>query len=349
MNEEKGVFDYLQDRILTHYPAARMILEGTMPAPRTAIVYPTYVCNQNCLWCEYAADNREIHTIMTDEQLRGLMDELYDLGVRGVEFCGGGEPTLHPLLPELIHDMKAKGMKSGILTNGTRLKGPLADAAVECSSYVRVGFDAADAETFERLKRPKSHDAGFDAVCENVAKAVAMRNAAGSELLISMKVILTADNYTQVEGCVALAERLGVDSIQFKAARLCDTELNAEQAGAVRALMAEARARRPAMAVVGGVDKLNMTRQCWLTPLQVMVDTLGDAYLCCYYRHRKATHRFGNCFEQPLRDVWYSRRHWDAIKGIKPAECNLLDCRFVHYNAIMNLLMRDNDAQFEFI
>ncbi len=349
MTEQGGVFEYLENRILTHYPAARMILEGKMPAPRTAIVYPTYVCNQNCLWCEYAADNKNIHTMMSSERLGRLMWDLRDLGVRGVEFCGGGEPTLHPLLPKLIRDMKAKGMSTGLLTNGTKLKGELAEAVVDCSSYARVGFDGADAETMERLKRPATADAGFEAVCDNVAKLVAMRDARGTGLLVSMKVILTADNYTQVDDCVKLARQLGVDSIQFKAARLCESELSAEQAESVRQQMAQARQRHPQVTVVGGVDKLNMTKQCWLTPIQVMVDALGDVFLCCYYRHRKDTHKFGNVFEQPLNDIWYSQRHWDAIKSIKPPECNLLDCRFVHYNRIMNLLLVENDAQFEFI
>lgn len=326
-----------------------MILDGEMPAPRTAIVYPTYVCNQNCLWCEYAADNRDIREVMSSENLRKLIWDLRDLGVRGVEFCGGGEPTLHSALPELIRDMKAEGVSSGLLTNGTRLKGELAEAVVDCSSYARIGFDGADAETMDRLKRPKTKEAGFDAVCENVADLVARRNARGTGLLVSMKVILIADNYTQVEDCVKLALELGVDSIQFKAARLCDAELNAEQAESVGRQMAEARDRYPQIPIVGGVDKLNITTKCWLTPIQVMVDALGDVFLCCYYRHRKDTHRFGNVFQEPLRDIWYSQRHWDAIKGIKPAECNLLDCRFANYNRIMNLLMKEHDAQFEFI
>ena len=55
--ESLEVFDTLQTRILTHWHEAREILERKMPAPRTAIVYPTYVCNQDCLWCEYNAEN----------------------------------------------------------------------------------------------------------------------------------------------------------------------------------------------------------------------------------------------------------------------------------------------------
>lgn len=349
MDAQPTVFDYLENRILTHYPEARMILDGQMPAPRTAIVYPTYVCNQNCRWCEYAADNRDIHTTMSTDQLRGLMLDLHALGVQGVEFCGGGEPTLHPALPEILREMNGMGMRSGLLTNGTRMKGKLAQAVVDCSSYVRIGFDGADAETMERLKRPSTPEAGYAAVRANVAALVALRNECQTRLLISMKVILTAENYTQVEDCVRLAAELGVDSIQFKAARLCDTELNDTQARDAQTRIQEARARHPEVSVVGSVKKVNMTQQCWLTPLQIMIDALGDVFLCCYYRHRRETHRFGNAFKTPLCDIWHGERHWKAIRAINPAECNLLDCRFVHYNQIMTMLLVENDAQFEFI
>lgn len=349
MDEKHGVFRFLDYRILTHYDEARSILAGEMPAPRTAIVYPTYLCNQNCRWCEYAEDNAGIRAMMDGADLRKLIWDLRDLGVRGVEFCGGGEPTLHPLLPELVREMKAEGVSTGVLTNGTRLKGELASALVDCASYVRVGFDSADEAMFNKVKRPKSSEAGFQAVCDNIRHMLALRAERGTGVLISMKVILSSDNYREVERCVELAQELGADSIQFKAARVCDTELDAEQAGHVRDELTRVRALYPETVIVGGVDKLKMTHQCWLTPLQIMVDTLGHVFLCCYYRHRREAHTFGNAFEQSLEEIWYGPRHWEAIRAIKPAECNLLDCRFVHYNRIMTELLVDNDAQFEFI
>ncbi len=349
MSKNGRTFQLLESRILTHYPSAKMIMEGRMPAPRTAIVYPTYVCNQNCLWCEYAEDNAGIHSMMPEDKLRQLMIDLRDLGVRGVEFCGGGEPTLHPILPELIRDMKAMGVSSGLLTNGTRLRGPLAEAVVDCSSYVRVGFDSADEETFNRVKRPRNAEAGFQQVCENVRGLVALRGQRGGSVLVSMKVILSTDNMGEIEHCVRLAIDLGVDSIQFKAARLCRTELDAGQMAQTMEELERVRRAYPQISIVGGVNKQNMTKQCWLTPIQIMVDAVGDVFLCCYYRHRRQTHCFGNIFRERLRDIWYGERHWQAIREIKPAECNLLDCRFVQYNRIMTELMIEHDAQFEFI
>lgn len=345
------VFDSLESRVLTHWHEAKMILEGKMPPPRTGIIYPTYVCNQDCLWCEYSAENsnHELNRIMPADKLYELMWALEDLGVRAVEFCGGGEPTLHPALGPLIREMNAKGMSVGLLTNGTKLKGELASALVDCAGYVRVGFDAATKQTFQKVKRPKTPEAQFEAVCRNVKELLRLRDERGTRARISMKAVLDANNYMEVEDCVKLAVELGVDSVQFKAARLVSSELTPGQSDLVNAKLDQYRKEYPEMVIVGSASKLDMTSQCWLTPLQLTVDALGEVYLCCYYLHRKDSHSIGNCFESPVSDLWYSERHWEAVRNIKRHECNKLDCRFVKYNKIMNEVMLDNDAQFEFI
>jgi MoaA/NifB/PqqE/SkfB family radical SAM enzyme len=348
--EKTDVFDFLQNRILTHYPAAVKIRNREMPAPRTAIVYPTYICNQDCTWCEYRAENSEHHSIMKTEDFAQLMKDLADLGVRGVEFCGGGEPTLHPHLPEALRELARRNISVGILTNGTKLYGELAELLVDHASYVRIGFDGATEETVHKVKRPRSPEARFDAVCRNFKNMVALRNERGTKCRISVKVVLDQENVHETEACVQLAIELGADSIQFKAARLVDTELTPEQGLEVDEVIRHCqREYAGRVVVIGGTEKIDAVRQCWLTPLQLVVDAIGDVFLCCYYRHRKDKHTIGNCFESSLHDMWYSEEHWDKIGGIEPKECNNLDCRFVKYNDIMDELIVDNDAQFEFI
>ena len=350
LTSRKQTFELLGTRILTFYSEARDILQRKMPKPRLGIVYPTYVCNQDCLWCEYASENSQNTGIMDAEKFHHLLEDLANLGVEGIEFCGGGEPTLHPNLDnEITYLKRTRGVSVGLITNGTRLRGKLAEAVVECCSYVRVGMDAGTAATFNRVKRPKALSARFDAVCDNVSKVVALRNGSESKLRVSLKVVVDQNNYTELQSCVELAAQLGVDSIQFKAARLVDTELVGDQGAAVTSELARLRALYPAMPIVGGVEKVEMTKRCWLTPLQITVDALGDVYLCCYYTHRKEQHKLGNAFTEQLSSLWYAEEHWKAIENIQPKECSRLDCRFVKYNDILDDLVVEANGQFEFI
>jgi MoaA/NifB/PqqE/SkfB family radical SAM enzyme len=87
-----SVFDFLHLRVLSFYHEALMLKEGRMPAPRMAILYPTYVCNHRCVGCDYSELNQRRKSLSPDE-LDKVVDELLALGIRSVEFCGGGEPT----------------------------------------------------------------------------------------------------------------------------------------------------------------------------------------------------------------------------------------------------------------
>jgi MoaA/NifB/PqqE/SkfB family radical SAM enzyme len=78
------VFGFLENRIITHYPEAVQILNRDMPAPRTAIVYPTYICNQDCTWCEYNAENSEHHSLMKNDDFRKLIADLDTLGIKAI-------------------------------------------------------------------------------------------------------------------------------------------------------------------------------------------------------------------------------------------------------------------------
>jgi cyclic pyranopterin phosphate synthase len=344
-----SVFNLLHTRILSHYESAKKILAHEMPAPRTAIVYPTYVCNQACPGCEYQDDNKNIAAMMTKKQFFSVIDQLADIGVKGIEFCGGGEPTLNPYFGDALIRLRRKGMSAGLLTNGTNLKGSLAETAVRTLSYIRISLDAATADTYAKVKRPKNKMAGFDAVISNIETLVRLRKKFRSTVTLSVKFLVSKSNEMELEQAAALANRLCVDSLQFKSVRIFKSLMVGGKEKEIRARIAALSGKYPNLAVVGGIGKADITMKCWLSPVQVMIDALGDVFLCCYYRHRKKTHCFGNLFKKPLEKIWYSKRHWDAIQSIKVSECNVLDCRFGVYNELMHQMMIKDIAQLDFI
>lgn len=346
---KNNVFDLLQTRIISHYQAAEKILNGGMPSPRTAILYPTYICNQACPGCEYQDDNNNINALMSKSQLFNSIDQLVSLGIKGLEFCGGGEPTLHPDFNEAILRLRKKNISIGLLTNGTKLNGKLAETIVKELSYVRISLDSSNEKIFNLVKRPKSDSAGFDMVISNIKQLVILREQYNTGLTISVKYLISKENLSGIDKAVELAAGLGVDSIQFKSLRIFSNAISEVQGEAVERKIERLRKQYPSLAIIGGVKKLNVTMKCWMSPVQIMVDALGDVFICCYYRHRKNKHSFGNLFTKPLKDIWYSKEHKKAIDGIKIPECNVLDCRFANYNKIMQEMMVENKAQFDFI
>jgi radical SAM protein with 4Fe4S-binding SPASM domain len=88
-------------------------------APLRMDLAVTFKCQNNCVHC-YAGGSHETEELTT-EQWKNVIDRVYDAGVFIVTFTGG-EPTLREDLPELLQYAQNKGIVTGLITNGRRLK-----------------------------------------------------------------------------------------------------------------------------------------------------------------------------------------------------------------------------------
>jgi radical SAM protein with 4Fe4S-binding SPASM domain len=347
-----SVLDFLDLRVLSFYKEALMLRDGVMPAPRMCILYPTYACNHRCAGCDYARLNGGGKTL-TRAELSHVMDELLSLGIKSVEFCGGGEPTLHPRLGEAMDRCIQGGVAFGLLTNGTNLTPELRARLVAHGSYCRISVEAASAPVFDRYKKPVNRDAGFDVVLRNIGDLVAARQAGrpATRLQISYKYSVDMNNYEDVLEAVEVACGLKVDSVQFKCVRNVPSEIR-DQALIAR-LREGLRQRRdacPGLRILDNLERSRLTKcRCWLSALQLTVDAFGDVYICCYYRHRMDRHRLGNLLVRSLKDIWYSQEHWQKIGQIELEDCNKYDCRFHRYNELMHALVIEDVGQLSFI
>ncbi|HVO38864.1 MAG TPA: radical SAM protein [Spirochaetia bacterium] len=345
-----AVLDYLRLRILTFYREALMLRDGRMPAPRMCILYPTYACNHRCTGCDYAELTRKARSFSSGE-MDHVLDELLDLGVQSVEFCGGGEPTLHPDLPRAMDRLAERRVAFGLLTNGTNLTEGLVDRLVREGSYCRVSVEAASRQVFDAYKRPSNGSSGFEVVMAGIERLVRARNRSNARLRISYKYSIDVNNACDAAAAVGLAASLGVDSLQYKCVRNVPSEIADEGLlASVRAGVARAREAHPGLDVVENLGKSFLRRcRCWLSPLQLTIDPFGDVYICCYYRHRREKHRLGNLFQRGLRDIWYSEDHWRKLDEIDLEDCNRYDCRFHAYNELLHELVVEDGGQFAFI
>ena len=214
-------------------------------------------------------------------------------------------------------------------------------------SYVRVSLDAATPEIYNLIKHPAGTD--FNRVIADIKNLMRLRRQAKSQLLISIKFLVSKINMNDMPKAFDIARRLRVDSLQFKALRQSKHALTKSQQQRVSSQIRSLRQKYPDLKILGGVDKLKAPCRCWLTPLQAMIDAKGDVFLCCYYLHRHARHRIGNINKQTFREIWEGARHRRAINAIRPSECNLFDCRFINYMKIIGPILNDSRHQTDFI
>ena len=79
----------------------------------------TRQCNQSCRFCSNPPNEQNLSL----DKGRELIDKFAADGCTGVIFTGG-EPTLSPVLPDLVAHASARGMPNRIITNAQRICEP---------------------------------------------------------------------------------------------------------------------------------------------------------------------------------------------------------------------------------
>ncbi|MFT5679136.1 MAG: MoaA/NifB/PqqE/SkfB family radical SAM enzyme [Myxococcota bacterium] len=113
-------------------------------------------CVQRCRFCSNPPTGVEL----TEPQMRGLIDELVDLGYDGV-ILTGGEPSYSPLLFPALKYATEKGLYNRMITNGQRLAEP--DFFQKCVdaglSHIHVSLHSCRREVHDYITRyPGAYD-----------------------------------------------------------------------------------------------------------------------------------------------------------------------------------------------
>lgn len=100
----------------------RLIDIQTKKAVRPVMLHvsPINACNLTCSFCCFA--NRSMKERLSLKQMKTCISQFAELGISGVEFTGGGEPTLHPNFNEIVEYCYNLGLKIGVCTNGAKLE-----------------------------------------------------------------------------------------------------------------------------------------------------------------------------------------------------------------------------------
>jgi len=168
-------------------------------------------CNLKCVMCPWReiAKKAANHGIMAPEIWAAIRPYLSQ--VQSVDFTGGGEPLLQPRLADWIGEAKTAGCETGFLSNGLLLKEQklikILDAGID---WICISMDGADAEMYHKIRVGSN----FDRVSENVANIARLRTGRAPKTMINF--VLMDMNFHQVDEIVQLADRLGVDQVNFK-------------------------------------------------------------------------------------------------------------------------------------
>lgn len=164
-------------------------------------------CNLDCPHCQIPrAEKRPKMSVEVFEQ---VVDELFPTLIE-LHPSNVGEALLWPLFPRLCDEMARHGVLLDLTTNGTLLTEERVGWIRPIVRDVKVSFDGATPETFERLRR----GATFAEVCVNVRRLVERLRGAPARPAIALQMTLMRSNYHELPALVRLAAKLGAARVK---------------------------------------------------------------------------------------------------------------------------------------
>ena len=186
-------------------------------------IKPTNICNHDCWYCSYHVSGLELgnEMIYRDsipiDKMHEIADDIVDMGVSAVTFSGGGEPLLYKRLPEIIKKLSEGGVKVASLTNGSNLKGKMADAFAKYASWIRISLDGYDDESYAKARGVSKEE--FGKLMNNL-KEFSNRD---TKCMLSTVYIIDKNNYNNIFDICKKLKDNGVKSVKLSGVIIGDS------------------------------------------------------------------------------------------------------------------------------
>ncbi len=283
------------DKIVTH-PQFADHLAGKRVYPVGVEVSPSGACTASCDFCFYSNGNLGNHRKIFLDTARAikLLGEFADLGVKSVSWTGGGEPSLHPEIGELVNFAAQVGLQQGIFTNS--LAAPRFDPAKMEWIRVTMTDKPYKPEHIKRLRTTKNLSFAF--------------NYDGSKA-----------SYDYLWETLHLAEDVGADYVQARPAlRFHGETVDIEPPNMVHPMLfiTEDKFR--------DAKKKHSYCRCEAWKFVPFIWETGEVHVCSYVRPIAAEgggYALGDIYKQTFREIMDNAPECVAVRSDCQVACKL--------------------------
>ena len=280
---------------------------------------------------------------MPDQHLLNLVRFLGEWGVKAICFGGGGEPTLHPKLPEAVSLTKKMGMDASIATNGTLFDDKLIEVMADSCRWVGVSIDAACAKTYLHGRKKDM----FETALENIRRLVEKINEKGTNCDVAYKFLIFPYNQHEIYKACKRARDLGAHDFHARPADFSHQGMgklqkkhSAYNSDKIKEQFAKCHDLEDdnfrVFTIMHKFDEVLKPRkdfsQCYAAPLCIQLCADGKIYLCPDQRHVKF-YELGAHYPDPgnIAKVWGSKKHQRLVLETGKKSCKTR-CTFTTYN-----------------
>lgn len=229
-----------------HLDRIQSMRDGLRPAPVHVQLVLSDLCNADCSFCSYRMSNglsnelfpdgkrKNPNRMIASDKAREIIDDCATLGVKGLQFTGGGEPTMHPDHLEMFARAQGHGISTALVTNGVNLDP--SNRAVRAMSWVRVSVDSGTPKMYASTRRVSEKH--WHRAWENISAL-----AESCTGIVSVGFVITNENFRELPAAAEVAQAAGVANIRVGAVFSTDgTSYYGDRLSEIRGVIASAKA-----------------------------------------------------------------------------------------------------------
>ena len=313
------------------------------------------LCQQACTFCSYRLPGYTSNQLFDDKRMMPeakafeILEDCAAMGVKAVQFTGGGEPTVYPKFKEVLERTIALGLKFSLVSNGVRIDEKLAPLVAK-AEWVRISLDASQEETYVQIRR--IHRSQW----QKAQEAVRLIKAQQTPCVLGVGFVVTPDNWREIYEAAKLAKGLGADNFRLSAMFSSEDErifAPFHQEAAALAKQAEALTS-PSFTVYNRfadriTDLTLKNPEDALCGYQFFTTYIGadlNVYRCCGYAYNERG-KMGSLKEQSFKDFWLAQQRFDEQKSFDARGCER--CQFRNQNKALAYVLAPSQIHEEFV
>lgn len=326
------------NKLLYHPDVLKKWKDGENFYPLNVEIGPTSACNQRCVHC-YVQHLNHNPVFLADEPFLNLIKDLVKARVKGIVFCGTGEPLLHKRLPEAITLATDGGIDVGMMTNGVLLTHDIAEKILPRMSWIRFSVLGVDKETYSKLHQ--SNEGVWERFYHNLEDIAQFKKEKELKVTLGVSCALMPENGSEIHLMAKKFKDLGLDYFVVRPVGQDETHniiFNKDLSKCFEKEIKEAESHASDTFNVTVRQELfdyeEKTRKrnygkCQGLPFLACIDADGSLY-ACNGRWGEKEYMYGNINEKSFLEIWDSPERKEKIKKLMgvtdPNKCPIM-CR----------------------
>jgi len=256
----------------------------------------TNACILKCPFCPTGLGKKgRKKGFMNFNDYKKIIDELKDY-LFIVNLYNWGEPLIHPEISRFVKYAQDNNISTSISTNLNIFNEKLAEKLIKVRlESLIIALDGTNKSSYSKYRRRGN----FNKVMENLKLILKKKKDLKSDLYVIWQFLVFRHNEKEIEKAKKIAERLGVDEIDFCIPICYDKSWQSS------------------------VKKFQRQKEnCNFLWRNLIIHCDGGIAPCCYEFYKK--NDFGNIFNEKFKDIWNNEKFKDARNFVVKKE-NKLD------------------------